>query len=138
MFFYSCKRKYLFVYQCVFNQTSNVFFQSKAGHNICDNFTGTDACRQHRCFLLDCRSFWFWCTHFRCFNSCFRFNGTLYNRCVWSLCSDWWNSSVWHHILVMSCCLKILQCCCICYNGWYIMFISDSICCSDKIITWDF
>ena len=49
-------------------------------------------CRQHRCFLLDCRCFRFWRTYFRCFNCCFRFNGGLYNSWLGSLCCDCWNS----------------------------------------------
>ena len=46
------------------------------------------------------------------------FNGILYYICLSSLCSNWWNSSVWHHIRVMWCCLKIWQCCCI-WWWWY-------------------
>ena len=81
--------------------------------------------------------FRFWRTNFHCFNCCFRFNGSLYDSCLWSLCWSYWNYSIWHHIRVFWCCLEIWWCCCICYNGWYII-ISGFICCSDIIINWDF
>ena len=88
-------------------------------------------CRQHRCFLLDCR----------CFRSevpisvvSTAVSGLMVVSIivVWDRCVAIVEIPIFcHHMRVLWCCLEIWWCCCIWYNGWSI-FISGIMCRSDR------